>query len=185
MTIINLEMTSPDQLVPGRPAPAPLILSEAGPDSAAVVRDLYNRIFPSVGGRATWSVTDWTAELTQPGIRTWIAHVDRGPEGSQNPAEPAGSAKLGPEPNGSELALEPVGFAELAPEPDGSVGIVVFGLVPERRSKGYGAAFLTAITRIAWTLNTPTTRVWLQTSTRDHPHALPNYQARGYRPFAP
>jgi GNAT superfamily N-acetyltransferase len=176
VTIINLEMTSPDQLVPGRPALTPLILTEARPDSVAVVRDLYNRIFPSVGGRATWSVTDWTAELTQPGIRTWIAHVDRAPEGSQNPGTPAGSA---------ELAPEPAGFAELAPEPDGSVGIVVFGLVPECRSKGYGAAFLTAITRIAWALNTPTTRVWLQTSTRDHPHALPNYQARGYRPFAP
>ena len=26
-------------------------------------------------------------------------------------------------------------------------------------------------------------RVWLHTCTADHPHALPNYLARGFRPF--
>lgn len=155
MTTISLEMTSPAQLVPGRPPPTPLMLDEVGVESAPLIRSLYSRIFPS--GRTAWTVAEWTTELSQPGIHTRIAHIDD----------------------------TPAGLAELSAEPSGAVGIVIFGLVPEFRSKGYGAAFLTLTTRVAWDLNSPTTRVWLQTSTRDHPNALPNYQSRGFRPFTP
>jgi RimJ/RimL family protein N-acetyltransferase len=157
MTVITcLEMTSPTELIPGRPAP--LALEEVRADSAPLIRSLYNRIWGPLGpsGRSTWSDDQWTEELTQPGIRTWLALVD-------------GTV---------------AGFAELSAEPTGDVGIVVFGLVPEFWSKGFGAAFLTLVTQTAWRLNTPTTRVWLQTSSLDHPHALPNYQARGFRIFA-
>ncbi|MGW6279282.1 GNAT family N-acetyltransferase [Kribbella sp. NPDC055071] len=155
MTIISLEMTSPSQLIPARPAP--LVLDEV--HNAALVRSLYQRMFPSPGGRSAWSVDQWAEELSLPGIRTWTVRL---------------------EDNSSAI-----GFAELSPEPTGGVGIVVFGLVPEVRSKGYGGAFLTLITQTAWRLNSPTTRVWLQTSTRDHPHALPNYQSRGFHLFTP
>lgn len=155
MTTISLEMTSADQLVPGQPSPSPVTLAEVGAESASLVRTLYNRIFDR--GRTTWTVAEWTAELSQPGIRTWVARVDDAP----------------------------AGLAVLSAEPSGAVGIVIFGLVPELRSQRYGATFLTLATRTAWTLNSPTTRVWLQTSTRDHPHALPNYQSRGFRLFTP
>jgi GNAT superfamily N-acetyltransferase len=155
MTTISLEMTSPAQLVPGRPPPTPIVLDEVGVESAPLIRTLYNRIFPA--GRTAWTVAEWTAELTQPGIQARIAHIDD----------------------------TPAGLAVLSAEPSGAVGIVIFGLVPEFRSKGYGAAFLTLTTHLAWDLNSPTTRVWLQTSTRDHPNALPNYQSRGFRPFTP
>ena len=66
------------------------------------------------------------------------------------------------------------GLAELEAQPNGDVGIVVSGLVPEFVGKGFGGAFLTVATRRAWNMETcgrPTTRVWLQTSSRDHPHA--------------
>jgi GNAT superfamily N-acetyltransferase len=157
MTTITLEMSSPDQLIPGRPPPTPLTLDEADPDSAPLIRTLYNRIFGTPSGRGAWSAHQWIDELSQSGIRTWLARIDD----------------------------TTAGFAELSAEPTGAVGIVVFGLVPEFQSRGYGAAFLTLTTRIAWRLNSPTTRVWLQTSTRDHPHALPNYHSRGYHLITP
>jgi GNAT superfamily N-acetyltransferase len=156
-TIVRLEMTSPTQLVPGRTAPTPLALDEIGPDDAPLIRSMYNRTWEPLGsgGRSSWSHDQWAAELAVPGVRTWIARTDS----------------------------IPVGFAELALEPAGDVGIVVFGVVPEFQSQGYGGAFLTRTTETAWHLGSPTTRVWLQTSTNDHKHALPNYQARGFRVF--
>ncbi|MET7278092.1 GNAT family N-acetyltransferase [Kribbella sp. NPDC005582] len=155
MTVTSLEMTSPADLQPGAPPPSPVTLDHGPP--AAAVRDLYNRIWAPLGpsGRSDWTEAQWTAELSQPGIHTYQATIRD----------------------------TPAGFAELSVEAHGSVGIVVFGLVPEFQSKGYGAAFLTAVTRTAWTLNAPTTRVWLQTSSNDHPHALCNYVQRGFRIF--
>lgn len=68
------------------------------------------------------------------------------------------------------------------------VEIVVAGLVPEFVGKGFGGHLLTVATRLAWKAEHPdgalTRRVWLHTSSLDHPHALPNYQRRGFRVFA-
>jgi hypothetical protein len=59
--------------------------------------------------------------------------------------------------------------------------------VPEFVGLGFGSDFLTQVTELAWTAvlpdGSPTSRVWLQTSSRDHPNALPNYEARGFRVF--
>ena len=153
--MIRLEMTSPTQLIPGSPAPAPLTLEEVHADSAPLIRTLYNRIWDPLGpsGRSSWTDAEWTAELSLPGIRTWLAVV----------------------------ADEAAGFAELSAERGGDVGIVAIGLVPEFQSKGFGAALLTLITQTAWHLNTPTTRVYLHTNPHEHPHALPNYQSRGFQ----
>jgi hypothetical protein len=56
------------------------------------------------------------------------------------------------------------------------------------RGRGFGGALLMMITELAWTL-TPTgpslgMRVWVKTSSNDHPHARPNYESRGFRIFA-
>ncbi|TWD80002.1 ribosomal protein S18 acetylase RimI-like enzyme [Kribbella amoyensis] len=155
MTIIHLEMTSPDQLVPGNPPPSSLELTEVGPEAAAEIGDLYRQTWEplATGGRLTWSDGQWADELAPPTIHTWVATVH-------------GDA---------------AGFAELSVEPEGVVGIVVFGLVPTYQGRGFGAAFLTEVIRTAWTLADPTTRVWLQTSSTDHPHALPNYRRRGFQ----
>jgi GNAT superfamily N-acetyltransferase len=82
---------------------------------------------------------------------------------------------------------ELAGLVELEAEPNGDVGIVVFGLVPEFIGQGYGGALLTLATRLAWETMAPTgasvRRVWVQTSSHDHPHALSNYEQRGFRSF--
>jgi len=57
-----------------------------------------------------------------------------------------------------------------------------FGVLPELIGQGMGGAFLSASLRMIWAF--PASRVWLHTSSDDHPHALQNYLARGFRPFA-
>jgi RimJ/RimL family protein N-acetyltransferase len=158
-TVTLLEMTSPDELVPAREAPAPVVLAEIGPEAAAILRSTYVRIGAPHGwaGRTSWSDAQWEGELARPGVRAWIARV------------------------GTELA----GFVELEAERDGDVGIIVFGLVPEFVGKGYGGEFLTLATRLAWGLaapdGTPARRVLVQTTSGDHPNALRNYRRRGFR----
>jgi GNAT superfamily N-acetyltransferase len=75
-------------------------------------------------------------------------------------------------------------LVELEAESTGDVGIVVFGLFPEFIGRGLGGIFLTEATRLAWRQAVPgggsTRRVWLETSSRDHPRALRNYEARGF-----
>lgn len=72
------------------------------------------------------------------------------------------------------------GLALLCFEPDG-VEIDFFGLAPEFTGCGLGGHFLTVVTRTAW--ETGATRVWLRTSSHDHPHARASYEARGFRLF--
>lgn len=161
MIVTCLEMTDPGQLVPGRPSPTPLDLEEVGPESAGLIRAVYVRIWEPLGsgGRIIWTDERWADELSRPAVRTWVARV----EGTV------------------------VGFVELEAAASGDVGIVVFGLVPDFQSKGFGGAFLTRATETAWDLGsstgTPTKRVWLQTSSSDHPNALTNYQRRGFQVF--
>lgn len=160
-TLTLLEMTSPDELVPAREAPAPIVLAEVGPEAAPTLRSTYERIGAPHGwtGHTDWSDARWKGELERPGVRPWIARV------------------------GTELA----GFVELEVERDGDVGIIVFGLVPEFVGKGYGGEFLTLATRLAWALTapdgTPAQRVVVRTTSGDHPNALRNYQRRGFRPI--
>jgi RimJ/RimL family protein N-acetyltransferase len=160
-TLTYLEMTSPDQLVPGRLPPAPMDLELHSRASLPLLRSTYARIGAAYGWttRPAWSDAHWEQWLSSPGVQPWIARV------------------------GGEVA----GMVELELQPGGEVGIVVLGLVPEFVGKGFGGHLLTLGTRRAWEAEhpsrTPTSRVWLQTSSRDHPHALLNYQRRGFRVF--
>lgn len=154
--ITSLEMTSPDELRLGRAAPEPIELEKVDPSAPQLLRSTYARVWEPLasGGRAD---TDWRRELSRAGVEAWLARV------------------------GDEVA----GLAELEVESNGDVGLVVFGLVPEFVGKGFGAAFLTLVTRLAWEMPgaSPVRRVWLQTSSRDDPHAINNYMARGFRVF--
>jgi GNAT superfamily N-acetyltransferase len=58
------------------------------------------------------------------------------------------------------------------------VEIAYFGLLPAFVGRGLGGYLLTVATERAWELAPP--RVWLHTSTLDHPAALPNYLKRGF-----
>jgi hypothetical protein len=56
-------------------------------------------------------------------------------------------------------------------------------VVPEFVGRGLGGAALTLGLRRAWELTPGATRLWLHTSSVDHPSALPNYHRRGLRTF--
>jgi GNAT superfamily N-acetyltransferase len=160
-TVTYLEMTSDDQLVPGRPPPAPLTMERLGPASLPLLRSTYARIGAPHRwvGRSAWSDAQWEAWLSRPGMQPWIGRVD------------------------GEVA----GMVELEAQSGGDVEIVVFGLVPEFVGRGFGSHLLTLGTRLAWAAEhpdkAPTRRVWLHTSSRDHPNARPNYERRGFRAF--
>jgi GNAT superfamily N-acetyltransferase len=62
------------------------------------------------------------------------------------------------------------------------VEIVYFGLLPSMIGKGLGSAMLTLVVQEAWRIE-DTQRIWLHTCSEDHPHALANYEKRGFRLF--
>ena len=82
-----------------------------------------------------------------------------------------------------EYRGEVAGAADFEPQPGGDVEITTFGLLPEFVGKGLGGYALSLVVADAWTL-LGARRVWLHTSTLDHPNALPNYLRRGFRSFS-
>ena len=71
------------------------------------------------------------------------------------------------------------GYFELVAGDDG-VEVRQFGMVPRCTGRGMGGFLLCDAVDRARTLHA---RVWLHTCTADHPHALANYHARGFRTF--
>lgn len=157
--VTSMEMTELGQLRSSRPSPEPIELEEVGPSVAEAFRSMYIRVWEPLesGGRMEWSVGDWEAELLRSGVKAWLPRVGG----------------------------ETVGLVELELGPTGDVGIVVFGLVPEFIGRGFGGAFLTATVRLAWNMSSgrPVRRVWVQTSSGDHPNAIANYKSRGFVVF--
>jgi GNAT superfamily N-acetyltransferase len=74
---------------------------------------------------------------------------------------------------------ERAGYYELLPG-DGSVEVAYFGLRAAFQGAGLGGFLLTHALRRGFEL---APRVWLHTNTQDGAAALPNYLARGLRPF--
>lgn len=156
----HVEMTSPKNLNPGKPAPKPIRLELPDPFAQrSLVQDVHSR----VGLQHEWRSSRWTEkqwmEWFDRDLQRWIAFVGD----------------------------EPVGIAAMELQPEATVEILSFGLVPEFVGIGYGGHFLTIATQLAWSLKHPeekqTQRVWLHTCTKDHANALPNYQKRGFRIF--
>jgi GNAT superfamily N-acetyltransferase len=153
--VTSLEMTSPDQLVPARLPPAEITLTSVGVAELALIRSTHRRIATlHHWSSLAWSEQHWRNLLTYSGARTWIADLD----------------------------TKVIGLVQLQPRPPHEVEITKFGLVPEFIGRGLGGHLLTLATRLAWDLG-ETSRVWLHTSSLDHPHALSNYRSRGFRPF--
>ena len=121
--------------------------------------DFSRSLYANVGGnynwieRSGWTDRQWLDQLTGPNVETWYAY------------------------DSGELA----GFFELEMQESNSVEIVYFGLLPEFVGKGLGGAMLSEAVLRAWDMGA--SRVWLHTSSLDHAHALPNYQARGFRVY--
>ena len=72
----------------------------------------------------------------------------------------------------------PAGYFELNTK-GREVELAYFGLLPPFVGKGLGGGLLSAAIENAW--GTGTNRVWVHTSSHDHPYALKNYQARGFQ----
>ncbi|MFI6515838.1 GNAT family N-acetyltransferase [Spirillospora sp. NPDC050679] len=150
-----VEMTSPDQCVPAAPVPG-LVLEPLDRDSP-LVTDVMARIGAPYG----WKSASRTEE-------EWAAWFERSPERVFWLLSFEG---------------EPAGMASYEARPGGEVEIGTFGLLPEFVGKGLGGYALTIAIRRAWELVPAVTRVWLHTSSLDHPNALPNYHRRGFRTF--
>jgi GNAT superfamily N-acetyltransferase len=103
--------------------------------------------------RLGWSDTDIARYLSDGAISLWLLTVHGGP----------------------------AGYFELRRDPDNGVEIAYFGLLPEFTGRGLGAHMLTRAVECAWSL--APARVWLHTSSLDHPAALPNYLKRGFAIF--
>lgn len=156
-TVTYLEMTDPEQLNPSAPVPGVELAETRDP---ALIQPLHRRIgAPHQWGGLRRTHADWTAQLANPHRRDlFVMH-------------------------GSEA----VGLVELEARPGGETEILAFGLVPESVGHGFGGHALTLAVREAWAMEPvgadAVSRVWLHTSTLDHPNALPNYRKRGFRPF--
>ena len=103
--------------------------------------------------RLDWTWQQWTEFLERPGVETWIAYK----------------------------GATPIGYFELEKQSGGQAEIAYFGLIPEFVGKGLGRHLLEDAIDRAWAL--ADTRIWLHTCTLDHPSALPNYLARGFKVF--
>jgi GNAT superfamily N-acetyltransferase len=75
----------------------------------------------------------------------------------------------------------PAGYYELERAPSGETELCYFGLVPDFIGKRLGLYFLQAAVDTAWL--GATRRLWVHTSTFDHPRALGLYQRAGFRVY--
>jgi GNAT superfamily N-acetyltransferase len=153
VTTWYLEMKAQSQL---RPAPAPSVehcIERVQRPSAAFARFLY----ASVGerwhwtDRLSWSRLQWEAHLARPAV---MLHT-------------------------LQIGGAPAGYLELEQQPEGNVELAYFGLMPELLGRRWGGYLLTRAVELAWALPS-TRRVWVHTCSLDSPHALQNYEARGF-----
>lgn len=152
VTTSYLEMLAPTALRP-RAAPRP---------DLAVVRverplpELNRFFYTAIGGACYWiDRLPWT-------YADWFTYLDR-PE-LQTWLITEGGV--------------PAGYFELEKQTD-DVEIVYFGLLPTFVENGVGGWALTQAVEKAWAFDAR--RVWVHTCDLDHPRALANYLARGFR----
>jgi GNAT superfamily N-acetyltransferase len=155
VTTHHLELTDPCQLRPARIPDMELVLAQV-----KVPCPEFNRFFYTAAGggwywidRLKWTYQQWHAYVNRPELETWAAYVSG----------------------------TPVGYFELEMQTGSSVEIVYFGVLPQFTGRGIGGRLLTLAVERAWQIGAA--RVWLHTCTLDHPRALANYQARGFRQF--
>jgi ribosomal protein S18 acetylase RimI-like enzyme len=152
-TTYTLEMSEPGQL-----RPKLLELPGLRIERVRTPCPEYNKFLHVVvgapwrwGGRSDWGEKQWRAHVGRDELETWVMYRDG----------------------------TPAGYFELERNPAGDAQILVFGLLPQFVGQGLGGHLLTKAVQRAFASGA--NRVWLQTCSHDHPHALKNYQARGFR----
>jgi GNAT superfamily N-acetyltransferase len=155
VTIRYLEMTSRGDLRPKR-------ASREGVAFARVARPMpeLNRFFyMAIGGewfwleRRTWALAQWAAYVSRPEVETWVLSVGG----------------------------VPAGYVELELRSNGDAELLYFGLLSAFIGHGVGGHLLTEAVERAWSMGA--SRVILNTCNLDHPRALANYLARGFREY--
>jgi len=107
----------------------------------------------------------WQKYAENPGLRTWVAYF----KGSI-----AGYFELSIVGRGDASKGQCVESLD--------VEIMYFGLAAEFIGKGFGGYLLSRAVQEAWGIP-GVKRVWLHTCSLDHPSALKNYEARGFRRY--
>ncbi|MCM0677313.1 GNAT family N-acetyltransferase [Micromonospora phytophila] len=166
--VTYLQMTSPGQLRWARAVEglALVPVKDAAGDSLSQLQEVHDRIaLAHRWSSLAWSKRNWVDWLSDPALQHWWIHVN------------------------DKLA----GWGCLRWHSGLEVELDTFGLRPEYIGHGYGGYSLSLLTHAAWNLQGPqngvelggrTRRVWLHTSSWDHPHALANYRARGFVPVS-
>jgi ribosomal protein S18 acetylase RimI-like enzyme len=155
VTTTFLEMTSPSELRRSPRHRHDLVLTQATIPCPELNRFLYT----AVGGewywidRLGWTYDRWMKYLDRPELETWVGTIGG----------------------------TPAGYFELEHLPATGVELAYFGVMPRFIGQGVGGTLLTAAIERAWARQPQ--RVWLHTCTLDHPSALANYQARGFRVY--
>ena len=155
VTTYHLEMTDPKDFRPSTKRRDNLEIRRAEIPCPELNRFFYT----AVGGnwfwidKLKWSYDEWRKYVDRAELHTWYA----------------------------ALSGTPVGYFELEGQSNSNVEIAYFGLLPQFVGRGLGGPFLTAAIDRAWQMNAK--RVWVHTCSLDHPGALANYQARGFRVF--
>jgi GNAT superfamily N-acetyltransferase len=152
-TTYTLEMHSPYDLRPKRVEMPNLRVERVETPCPELNKFLHTVVGEAYrwGGRQDWTREDWIAYAHREDLETWVAY----------------------------LAGTPAGYFELERYPGGDVHILNFGLLAPFIGRGLGGHLLTVAVERAWAWGA--NRVWLTTCSHDHPHALQNYMARGFR----
>ena len=152
-TTYALEMLSPDELRP-KCADFPDLRIEQ-----MVVRcPEFNKFLHTIvgynhrwGGRNDWSKDYWYKYVNRDEMETWVAY----------------------------LSGTPAGYFELEKTSEGNARILALGLLPQFIGRGLGGHLLTTAIERGWEMGA--SKVQVGTCSHDHPHALKNYLARGFR----
>lgn len=147
-----LELRDPSQLRPRRVDDPAVRVDLVGQGAPVLWRFLYEGVGHAYHwiDRLPWTDAQITEYLADPSVSLFVMTVD----------------------------ASVAGYFELKGHDDGSVEVAYFGLLPAYYGRGLGAHLLTEAAERAWDLDP--SRVWLHTSSLDHPAALSNYRARGF-----
>jgi GNAT superfamily N-acetyltransferase len=147
-----LEMRDPSQLVHASLPDAHWRVERALDCPPSVWRFLYTEVGREHHwvDRLPWSADEIRAYLADPSVSLWLMTVWGAP----------------------------AGYFELRRDAESGIEIAYFGLLKEFHGRGLGGHLLTQAVQRAWEAGA--TRVWVHTSSLDHPAALPNYLKRGF-----
>ncbi|WP_018657897.1 GNAT family N-acetyltransferase [Actinomadura flavalba] len=157
----TMEMHDPGELRPAPGPRVPMTFTLSRVPSPDVGRALYAAVGARVcwTDRFSWTYDDWRAWVERPELGVWLALAE------------------------GTLA----GFFEIEAQPGGHTEIHLVGLTPAFVGQGNGGHLVEQCVRRAWQRGDtwaegtgPARRVWLRTSTLDHPGALANYRRRGF-----